>query len=189
MPHPQRESRVSLGGALELDQQLGRLIPREQPEQEPLGQPERAQVRRPPQLEEPAVLEDRARLLPAERFERSGPDEVAPPKPAVPLLARDGVSGLVVENGLTQGGEQLGIARRFRCRFGERPVLDRGAGRFQEPRERQPMRGGQLHEIAPGLVAAGGRRMKTGANLPAAWLIGNAGCKVLHDRQPLIDPR
>ena len=39
---------------------------------------------------------------------------------------------------------------RERVGLGEGAVLDGRTGRFEEPRERQPMRGGQLQEVAPG---------------------------------------
>ena len=149
LPYPQREPRVPLGGALKLDQQLRGLVARQQPEEEPLGQPERAHIGRPPQLEQPPVLKDRSRLLPPEGFGRARPNEVAPPQPCIPLLAGDRVRGSVVENGLAKCGEQFRITGRFRRRLGEGAVLDGGTGGFQEPRERQPMGGGQLQEVAP----------------------------------------
>src|SRR6266536_610721 len=96
-PRPQPETRVTLRGALQFNEQCRIIVTRQQAEEKPICEPERPRVGRPAELEQAAILEDCAHFLPAHRLRGRGRKQISPPQPGVLLLADDGERFLVMQ--------------------------------------------------------------------------------------------
>src|SRR3989454_330544 len=118
-------------------------------EQPPVRQAKRAVLGRPAQLEQPAILVDRADLAPAVGLGHPWTQQVRAPEPGRLLPAKDFAGDLVGEQRLTQRRQPLGVACGFRYDLRVGPILDRRARRLEQPGQRQPMGGRKFQVLAP----------------------------------------
>ena len=143
-PRPQPQAGIVFCRPVELDEECRIVVPRQQPEEEAIGEPEDPRVGRPRQLEQPPVLVDRSDFFPPHRFRRSRREEIASPQPGLLLLPDDGERLLVMQHRFAQRGDALDLARRLWHDLGERPILDGETGGLVQPRQRHCMCGGNL---------------------------------------------
>ena len=141
---PQRQTGIGFGRPLELDKEGWIVIPREQPEEEAIGEPEDPSVGRPRQLEQPPVLVNRSHFFPPDRLRRGRREEVPPPETSVFLLPDDGERFLVMQNRFAQRGDALEVASRLGHDLSERPILDGETGGLIQPGQRHCMCRGNL---------------------------------------------
>src|SRR3989442_10696121 len=106
-PHPKPQPRIAFRDPLELDEERGIVVARQQPKKEAIGEPKWPCIGRPPQLEQPAILEDRSDLLPTHRLRRRGRQEVRSPQSCVLLFPDDGDRFLVMQKLFAQRGYAL----------------------------------------------------------------------------------
>ena len=144
VPRPEPHAGIAFRDPLELDQQRGIVVSRQQPEEKAIGEPKCPRIGRPTQLEQTAILEDRSEFLPSHRLRRGVRQEVPPPQPRVLLFPNDGDRFLVMEKLVAQRGYTLDVARRIGHDFSERPILDGETGGLIQPRQRYRMCGGNL---------------------------------------------
>jgi len=118
-PRPEAEAGITLGGSLELDEQRGIVITRQQPEQEPIGEPKHPRVTWPAQLEQTAVLGDGTDFFPPHGLRWCRCQQIRTPEPRVLLLASDRESFLVMQDLLAERGylfevtSRLGVSVRY----------------------------------------------------------------------------
>ncbi len=96
-PRPQPETRITLRGALELDEQCRIIVPRQQAEEKPISEPERPRVGWPAKLEEAAILEDGPDFLPPHRLGGRRRQQIRPPQSGVLLLSNECERFLVMQ--------------------------------------------------------------------------------------------
>ena len=162
---------------LELEQEAGILVPGKQPEQDPVGQLERAAGPGPLQLEQPPVLGDGPDVLDALGGRRRQAQQVAAPGPIVLLLLDDRQRRLGLHDGSVGGLDLRGTRSRagparvrvryridgpafsssqvsgIRCWFGS----SRSAPVAGRAKRRQNRLGGWQAEGTPARTESGGR--------------------------------
>ena len=127
-PRPQRQARIGFRRPLKLDEQRRIVVPRQQPEQKPIGEPEDARIGRPTQLEQSSILINRSDFFPPHRLGCGRREEITSPQTGLFLLPDDGERFLVVQHRFTQLNHALEVARLFGHDFTKRPILNGETG-------------------------------------------------------------
>jgi len=132
-PDPLAGDRVRRQELLVLEEEGRTLVTRQQSEQNPVGELERACLQRVGQLEQPAILRDGPHILDALRGGGGGGEKVSAPDSVVLLLPRHGKRRLGLRDRCPSRLNGLGRLVSLRRQFPEGAIADRLAAVLEQP--------------------------------------------------------
>jgi hypothetical protein len=148
LPDPRLHAGLGRAKLLELEQQLRIAVARKQSVQQPAGELERAAFLVPTQLDQPAVLMNRADILDAGCLVGRDTEQIAAPDARVLLLLGD-LAGRRV--GLELGSQGVKLRRiRVPEDLGKGAIPDGRAAVLDQPGNGDPMRRGKGQALLPG---------------------------------------